>query len=83
MERYFVNALGDKIVLAESRLVEPRGYERSMGIIVDACPYCGKKHRHGFSEETRHGVYGMREADCFKGQYLLVDSEVIDSIANG
>lgn len=63
----------DTVVVASARLVPPRGSERTMAIVVDHCPYCYHTHRHSFSEETSPGVYGMREADCFKGQYLLVD----------
>ena len=80
--KYYTNVLGDKHVIAAARLVSPRGYQRSMGIVVDACPYCGQTHRHTFSEELRTGVYGTREADCFKGQYLLIDEDEVEEYDN-
>lgn len=80
MMKYYTLKNGERVVMASARLVPPRGYERSMGIVVNQCPYCLHTHRHTLdSTATPH--YGVREADCFKGQYLLVDEDVFEVTA--
>lgn len=77
--KMYTDVIGNQHVVAVARLVEPLGYGRSMRIIVNQCPYCGRTHHHSYSEELQTGVYGKREADCFQGQYLLVDEDVVDA----
>lgn len=36
-------------------------------IVVDACPYCGRRHTHLESI----GGSNQRMADCFQGEYIL------------
>lgn len=40
-------------------------------IVVERCPYCEGTHYH--NEPVSQG--DTREADCFKGQYIIVFSD--------
>lgn len=55
-----------------ARLVPSRGYQRSNGLVVDQCPFCGQVHRHTFSQQDGNS-FGLRQADCLRGEYELID----------
>jgi hypothetical protein len=77
-ELYFKNEIVEYPV-AITRLVPARGFQRSQGLVVDKCPFCGHTHRHSVSEWGGDGVYGLREADCMRGQYLLIDEDTLEN----
>jgi hypothetical protein len=79
MAIYSTSETGDKIRVAVARVVSPRGYGRSPGLVVDQCPYCLHTHHHSIGEWSGGGVYGIREADCFNGEYLLVDEAHLEA----
>lgn len=77
----YLRVTGERVVMAKARLIPPLGSQRSMGVVVDQCPFCGYQHRHTLSNGDYSAPhYGIRESDCFKGQYLMVDEEIFDSV---
>ena len=77
----YTNSWGKKFVVATARIVPACGYERSSGIVVDQCPFCLHTHRHGLVDDVG-GIYGVREADCFRGEYMLIDESVVDVLSD-
>jgi hypothetical protein len=50
-------------------------------LIVEKCPYCGKKHTHGGGDGKLPGSYGFRVPHCFGDhpQYELIPAPEIET----
>lgn len=63
----------EQIAIAATRQVPAYGMSPAPKLIIDVCPYCGETHRHSLSKDDGFPIYGRRESDCLRGEYLLVD----------
>lgn len=61
---------------AIARLVSAYGVYTSPRLIVDDCPFCGQTHRHGYNGQWGNH-FGKRQADCGRGEYLLIDAATV------
>jgi hypothetical protein len=56
--------------------IGPALFHSGLSLILDACPLCGKQHRHGYSSE-QNSTYGLRPIHCAHpgriDEYLLVE----------
>lgn len=48
-------------------------------LVVGACPFCGKTHRHGGGTDLAgiRGALGTRVSHCHRGEYDLVLAETL------
>lgn len=75
----FTDTNGQTFPVAIARLVSPYSFNPSPRLIVDRCPLCGETHQHSLAstDGTTCWIYGKRQSDCMRGEYLLVDTNAL------
>jgi hypothetical protein len=69
----------------ETPVVPVRRSRSGRQLIIDACPYCGKRHTHGDGGQRERGWHGHRVAHCRKqpagmsAGYIIVETSPLIS----
>lgn len=81
---YYKTVDGIEYLVALARIVPSRGMAfPHPRLIVDECPYCGKKHEHSIGTHDGYDVIGVRRSDCSNGgDYMLINENSAEYLTN-